>query len=127
MNFPYRPMLARTASAHELGRNLNGRTHAAEAKIDGWRLLAGNLDGENLVFAGRNAADYAGRLPLIQTALSNLPDDTILDGEIVHRHGIEALGSAMRTLPPYMTDSLQYVVFDVLRCDGVDWRDPPWS
>jgi hypothetical protein len=53
-----------------------------EVKFDGYRAL-GIRSGGRVRLMSRNENDLAGRFPILTRALANVPDETIIDGEIV--------------------------------------------
>jgi bifunctional non-homologous end joining protein LigD len=53
-----------------------------ELKLDGYRAIAARASGRVHLWS-RNENDFATRYPLIASALAKLPDDTVVDGEIV--------------------------------------------
>jgi ATP-dependent DNA ligase len=53
-----------------------------ELKLDGYRALAGKVGGTVHV-RSRNDNDFSMTYPTISTALKALPDDTVVDGEVV--------------------------------------------
>jgi len=53
-----------------------------ELKLDGYRAIAAKADGRVHLWS-RNENDFAGRYPSIAKALMKLPDQTVVDGEIV--------------------------------------------
>jgi bifunctional non-homologous end joining protein LigD len=53
-----------------------------EIKLDGFRAVAFKIDGE-VHLRSRNDKDFNGKYPAIARALSAMPDETVLDGEIV--------------------------------------------
>jgi ATP-dependent DNA ligase len=53
-----------------------------ELKLDGYRAIAFNSDGK-VRLRSRNNKDFALRYPAMAKALGNLPDQTVIDGEIV--------------------------------------------
>ncbi|MEW2615012.1 hypothetical protein AB0937_33490 [Streptomyces sp. NPDC047880] len=55
---------------------------AAETKWDGWRALL-SLDAGRLVLRSRRGTDLSSAFPEIRSAVSQLPDATALDGELV--------------------------------------------
>jgi ATP-dependent DNA ligase len=53
-----------------------------ELKLDGYRVLG--LKGEGTVrLFSRNGSDFSGRFPSVTRALEALPDETLIDGEVV--------------------------------------------
>lgn len=88
-----------------------------EVKLDGYRALAIKSDGK-LRLRSRNDKDFTDRYPAISKALANLPDETVIDGEVV------ALDESGR--PPFnilqnygsSKAPLLYYVFDVLILAG---------
>jgi bifunctional non-homologous end joining protein LigD len=53
-----------------------------EVKLDGYRAIAFNWAGRVHV-RSRNDKDFGGKYPGIVKALSSLPDETVIDGEVV--------------------------------------------
>jgi len=104
--------------------------YALEPKLDGWRFLMHTTGRGVIAVAGRNASDYSGRLPYIETELAaSLPPDTCVDGELVGTEWGDVqsvMGMGGPHIPTVKSGGLRYVVFDVLRCDGQDTRSLPW-
>ena len=89
-----------------------GKEWLYELKFDGYRALA-IKSGGRVQLRSRNDNDFAARYPGIADALSGLPDDTVIDGEVVALdadgkpfwHITEAaLRSSIRQLSIEMTD-----------------------
>jgi bifunctional non-homologous end joining protein LigD len=103
-----------------------GANWAYELKLDGYRALAIKTGGR-VHLRSRNNKDFNGRYPAVAKALSALPDETVIDGEIV------ALDSAGRPsfnlLQNYgaATAPVVYYVFDVLILSGRDVMSEPLS
>ena len=53
-----------------------------ELKLDGYRALAIKTDSKVLL-RSRNDNDLTSKYPLLPKALAAMPDDTVLDGEVV--------------------------------------------
>jgi DNA ligase D-like protein (predicted ligase) len=53
-----------------------------EIKLDGYRAVAFKTNGR-VYLRSRNDNDFAGRYPAIVKALAGLPDETVIDGEVV--------------------------------------------
>src|SRR4051812_24063102 len=69
-------LLLRTAALPE------GVAWSYELKLDGYRAL-GIKTGGKVDVRSRNNNAFAGRYPAIATALKELPDETVIDGEVV--------------------------------------------
>ncbi|HTU44878.1 MAG TPA: non-homologous end-joining DNA ligase [Bryobacteraceae bacterium] len=96
-----------------------GKEWLYEIKLDGYRALAIKSGGK-VDLRSRNDKDFNGRYPGIAQALGAMPDNTVIDGEIV------ALGEdgrpSFNALQNYgSTDApLHFYVFDVLLLKGRD-------
>src|SRR6266498_4216158 len=53
-----------------------------ELKFDGYRAVGIKTDGK-IQLRSRNDNDFSLRYPAIATALSSLPNETVVDGEVV--------------------------------------------
>jgi ATP-dependent DNA ligase len=95
-----------------------------EIKFDGYRAL-GTKSAGRVRLMSRNGNDFSARFPSVAKALSKLPDDSIIDGEIV------ALNKTGRTsfnvLQNYnhADTPLQFYAFDLLHLAGKNLRDRP--
>ena len=96
-----------------------GRDWLHELKFDGYRALAIKTGGK-VQLRSRNDNDFNGRYPGIVKALQSMPDETVLDGEVValDRDGkpsfnlLQNYGSAGA--------ALHFFIFDILILNGRD-------
>ena len=90
-----------------------------EIKFDGYRSIA--LKSNNKIqLRSRNDNDFSVRYPAIAKALQPIPDETVIDGEIV---ALDAEGRpSFNLLQNYGSSKtpLIYYVFDVLVLSGKD-------
>src|ERR1041385_5078810 len=59
-----------------------GKQWLYELKLDGYRAIAFKRNG-SVSLRSRNDNDFNGRYPAVVKALRQLPDNTVVDGEIV--------------------------------------------
>jgi DNA ligase D-like protein (predicted ligase) len=95
-----------------------------EIKFDGYRAL-GIKSGGEVRLLSRNANDFSTRYSSIVRALAKLPDDTIVDGEVVAladdgRPSFNVLQNYHHGGTP-----LQFYLFDLLQLRGKDLCDRP--
>jgi len=92
-----------------------------EIKWDGYRAIAFKGGGK-VHLRSRNDNDFALRYPGVTEALSGLPEDTVIDGEIVALD--ESGRPSFNVLQNYGTSQAPvfYYVFDVLLLKGKDMR-----
>jgi len=72
-----------------LQRNVSlpeGPEWSYEVKLDGYRALAIKTNG-GVLLRSRNNKDFNSKYPVVVRALGTLPDDTVIDGEIVALDG----------------------------------------
>ena len=95
-----------------------------EIKLDGYRALAIKSDGK-LQLWSRNGNEFNWRYPAIAAGLQALPDETVVDGEVVALDG-EGRPS-FNLLQNYASSGtkLIYYVFDVLILAGCDVMGEP--
>jgi bifunctional non-homologous end joining protein LigD len=90
-----------------------------EVKFDGFRAVAYKSTG-NVHLRSRNDKDFNAKYPAIVRALQSMPDETVIDGEIVV---VDATGRpSFSALQNYGSASglLVYYVFDVMIVGGED-------
>src|SRR5712691_11286909 len=94
-----------------------------ELKFDGYRALAIKTGGK-IQLRSRNDNDFSLRYPDIAKALSSLPDETVVDGEVV---ALDESGKpSFNTLQNHSAGArLHYFVFDVLILSGRDLMGEP--
>jgi bifunctional non-homologous end joining protein LigD len=95
-----------------------------ELKLDGYRAIAFKRNGD-VSLRSRNDNDFNARYPAVVKALAKLPDNTVIDGEIVAfdpegRPSFNALQNYGSAPAPVV-----FYVFDVLVLSGKDLRREP--
>src|SRR5215469_11047600 len=113
------PMLLLRTDRLPEGANL-----AYEVKLDGYRAIALKSDGK-VHLRSRNDKDFNARYPAIVKALSAMPDETVIDGEIVAldssgRPSFNALQNYDSSATPIL-----YYVFDVMVLAGQEVMAEP--
>jgi DNA ligase D-like protein (predicted ligase) len=88
-----------------------------ELKLDGYRAIAVKADG-GVQLRSRNNTDFNGDYPRVAEALATLPDDTVVDGEVVAfdyagRPSFNTLQNRASSTGPVF-----YYVFDVMVLAG---------
>ncbi len=102
----------------------DGHDWLYELKFDGYRALAIKSRGR-VQLRSRNDNDFTARYPSIADALAALPDDTIIDGEVV---ALDVDGKpSFNMLQNYgsATAPLHFFVFDLLVVNGKDLMGEP--
>lgn len=97
-----------------------------QLKVDGYRAIA-LKSGGRLYLRSRNNKDFSERYPAVMKGLAKLPDDTVIDGEVVAfdeqgRPSFNALQHAASSATPVL-----YYVFDALVLGGKDVTREPLS
>jgi bifunctional non-homologous end joining protein LigD len=87
-----------------------------ELKLDGFRAIAFKTGGK-VYLRSRNNKDFNTKYPAIISALAPMPDETVIDGEIV---ALEAGRPSFSALQNHDSSALFYYVFDVMIVDGKD-------
>jgi bifunctional non-homologous end joining protein LigD len=95
-----------------------------ELKFDGYRAIAFKSDG-TVHLRSRNNNDFNKRYPAVLRGLANLPDETVIDGEVVAfdddgRPSFNALQNQTSSKTP-----IAYYVFDVMVLSGRDLKREP--
>ncbi len=103
-----------------------GANWAYELKLDGYRALAIKVDGR-VHLRSRNNKDFNARYPAVAKALTSLPDETVIDGEVVAldesgRPSFNILQNHGSSRAPIV-----YYVFDVMVLQGRDVTAEPLS
>lgn len=124
---PLKPMLCLNAPGKP-PRLPGGDGWIIEPKLDGWRFIFHVTSEGVRSYGGRNGADWtgSGALPAVEVELAFLPDDTILDAELIVPESPTA-GAVSGALGKRAAGNLQAVVFDVLRIAGTDTTGLPWE
>ena len=95
-----------------------------ELKLDGYRALAIKSSGK-VRLRSRNDNDFNSRYPGIVKALAPMPDDTVIDGEVVVIHeGRTNFSELQAELAAGRQGRLIYYAFDLLWRNG-DLRKLP--
>ena len=94
-----------------------------ELKFDGYRALAIKTDGK-VQLRSRNDNDFNKRYPGIVNALASMPDETVVDGEVV---ALDGNGKpSFNLLQNYASGAdLHFFIFDVLMLKGKNVMDEP--
>jgi DNA ligase D-like protein (predicted ligase) len=95
-----------------------------ELKFDGYRALGVKLDGRAQLLS-RNGKNFTARFASISRALEALPDETVIDGEIV---AYDANGRpSFNVLQNHLSDKplLHLFAFDLLVLRGKDLKQEP--
>ena len=90
-----------------------GQEWSYEVKLDGYRALAIKTNGK-ILLRSRNNKDFDAKYPGVVTALQRLPDETVIDGEIValDESGRPSFNLLQNVGPSKAT--VVYYIFDVL-------------
>ena len=113
------PMLARPVNELPAGTGW-----IYELKLDGYRALVLKTRRVVTLFS-RRGNNLSNNYPTITRACSFLPDDTIVDGELVvlDEQGRPSFSALQKSR--FTPDALHFYVFDLLACEGRDLRKLP--
>lgn len=90
-----------------------------EIKLDGYRILAIKSEG-SVRLRSRNDNDYTTQYASIAAALRALPDETVIDGEVVALEDQDRPSFTLLQNHASSRASLAYFIFDVLILNGRD-------
>jgi DNA ligase D-like protein (predicted ligase) len=102
----------------------DGPGWAYEVKLDGYRVVAVK-SGREVILYSRNRKNLTGRYPYVAEALSTLPSDTVVDGEIV---ALDESGKPnFHRLQHSAAEAsrIHYFIFDLLVSSGGDLTGLP--
>jgi bifunctional non-homologous end joining protein LigD len=101
-----------------------GPAWAYELKLDGYRAVAFKT-GDRVQLKSRNGKDFAERYAALARALAALPDETVIDGEIVVLD--DSGRPSFNLLQNYASReyTLVFYLFDLLILEGEDLRNEP--
>jgi ATP-dependent DNA ligase len=100
----------------------SGQQWLYELKLDGYRAVAFKRNGA-IHLRSRNDNDFNARYPAVVEALAKLPDNTVIDGEVVafdqegrpSFHALRNYGSAPAPVVYYVFDMMVLAGQDVMR------------
>jgi len=97
-----------------------------ELKLDGYRAIAFKSGGK-VHLRSRNNKDFDKKYPFIVAALAGMPDETIIDGELVALDG--AGRPSFNALQDFASSKtpIVFYVFDIMMLEGVDVTREPLS
>src|SRR5262245_47249170 len=103
-----------------------GQDWRYEVKLDGFRSIAFKT-GRKVYLRSRNNKDFNASYPGIVKALDSMPDETVIDGEVLALD--EAGRPSFSALQNYGSSDvpLVYYIFDVMVLAGVDVMREPLS
>src|SRR5260221_1612887 len=102
----------------------DGSDWTFEIKLDGYRVIGVKSSRETILYS-RNHKNFNKRFPQIAKALGDLPDDTVIDGEVV---ALDESGRPVFHSLSHFTDEasrIRYFVFDLLVLNGRDLTSLP--
>ena len=102
----------------------SGPDWSYELKLDGYRGLAIKTSGRRKLLS-RNGKDLSARFPEITMALQPLPDDTMIDGEIVALDGEGRPSFSLLQNSRGRDHTIVFYVFDLVCLAGEDLKGLP--
>jgi DNA ligase D-like protein (predicted ligase) len=96
-----------------------------EIKLDGYRAVAINSKGK-LSLVSRNRKSFSGQYPYIVEALSDLPENTVVDGEIVALHDSGRPDFSLLQHSRSQASRICYFIFDLLVYQNRDLMRLPY-
>ena len=88
-----------------------------EIKFDGYRCLAGNATGGVRLWS-RRGNDFTSQFPAIARACEDLPDGTLVDGEVVAIDGNGRVSFNLLQHHRSQASAIRFYVFDILALSG---------
>jgi DNA ligase D-like protein (predicted ligase) len=97
-----------------------------ELKLDGYRSIAFKTGGK-VYLRSRNNKEFNGTYPVVVKALADMPDETVIDGEVVALD--ESGRPSFSALQNYGSSDIPiiYYIFDVMVLKGIDVMREPLS
>ena len=92
-----------------------------EIKLDGYRTLGLKTEGHTR-FYSRNGKDFSGRFPNVTRALDALPDETLIDGEVV---AVDESGRPSFSSLQNLDRTAVFYAFDLPTLAGEDLKRRP--
>lgn len=117
--FSFEPMLCGSAACPP-----DGGEWRYELKLDGFRAI-GPKSGRSTQLWSRNQKDFTRRFPDVVKGIRELPNDTVIDGEIVALDIAGKPSFKPSARPGYWSSSNCHVAFDLLMWEGRDVRAWP--
>lgn len=92
-----------------------------EIKLDGYRALGLKTEGHTRLYS-RNGKDFSGRFPNVTRALDALPDETLIDGEVV---AVDESGRPSFSSLQNLDRTAVFYAFDLPTLAGEDLKRRP--
>ena len=103
-----------------------GHQWTFEIKLDGYRALAVKSDGKVHLYSRRKKS-FNSQYPHLVEALNDLPDESVVDGEIVSLDDSGRPNFHLLQHSRSLASRIHYFVFDLLTCFGRDLTGLPLS